>query len=119
MTWQKSYNQDRFSKVLIPNIIISIIFMIIIVLVNRSSLKYNYSLIRSYENYYMDRKKIRRIYRMFTFYQYIICFVCILVSNSIYSEFSYLINIYSCINWGIIIVPLVISHFIYGRKESR
>lgn len=119
LVWTRSYNSKRYIQVLLPNIIISCLFSIVLVLINRNALKYNYTLLKSYGDYYMDRKKIRRIYRLFTFYQYILVVVLVLIINTAISTFAYVTNSYIILNSAIMVLPLAFTHYKIRKKRKE
>ena len=116
--WMKNYNFERYVQVLLPNLFVSIVVAVILLLVNRNALKYNYMLLRSYGDYYVDRKRIQRIYRWFTFYQYFLCIAIELIINSFVSPFAFISNSIVIINSLVIVLPLILSHYVFGRGEA-
>jgi len=105
-SWVKGFNSDLINRMLLVNILFSAVIGISLMVLSKN----NYLLIKQriydYENYYIDRRKIKTIFTLFSIIQYCAILILSLVLN-------YLINSFSNISYFIVIVNvIVVSIFI-------
>lgn len=115
--WGTSYNNDRFIEMLIANTVVSVIVSIISFVVNRNSIKYNYNTIKNYENYFIDKKRIRRSFRRMCICQYCLIVAVFLVLNAGWCAYHRVENTLLCIDSCLILLPQLWLHYIFGRRK--
>lgn len=106
IVWAKTYNINQLAKLLFVNVIVSLLLAVAMYFVNRNSLKYNVQLIWDYENYYINKKKIQRVYRGVLLGEYLVLALVLLAINCFFSEYSFLTNYYLIVDAVIIFAPI-------------
>lgn len=114
--WIRNYNNSIFTKFLIIDVIISVIMATVFFLINKKTISYNRKLIVEFENYYIDRKHIKTLYRGLALTLYFLIFLAVLLAN-FFLEYTSILNAYLITSFVIIILPLIFSYF--GISEHR
>lgn len=112
----KTYNMQKFNEVLVPNLIIAPILAVAFVFINHFAIRYNYTMLWDYGNYYINRKKMRIIYNIVSFSIYLLLVGIAVLVNSLCTPYYYLSNWYLLIDSSIILIPLFVSYFIRKGK---
>ena len=99
-------------------IIFSIILSVSFVIINMQSANYNKKVLQDFGDYYINRRKIFNLYRIFTFISYLSVTFLALAMNSIFSGYAYMSNWYIVISSAIILIPTTISLFVKKKNKS-
>ena len=116
VVWAKTFNTKRFIDVLIPNLIIAVILSIAFIIINHYAIKYNFSLLWDYGNYYINRNKMKLIYCVLSLSLYLLIALLAIILNYLISPYAYMSSWYLIIDSCITLVPLGISYFIKKGK---
>lgn len=119
LVWAKDYNNNRIIQILIPNLIVASIMSIGIVFINMKSVKLNYYQLQVYGNYYINRRRLKLLYVLFSSLEYIFVALIVYFSNFLFSQFGYISNYYILFNSIILIVPLVLIHIFFLTKADN
>lgn len=112
--WTKEFNSDVINKIFRTSILFSIIISLSLFYISKNQLNINITRILDYENYYIDKKKIKRIYLISSLFQYISILIISMIIIS-FSSFSFIINNIILVN----IVILFIPAFVYSTWRLR
>ena len=107
LVWRKTYNGSLLMKIFIVNIGISLLLSVALFFVNRNATKYNLQFIWDYENYYVNRRKLQRLYRWILAGEYIaLCFLLFTI-NCWLSQYSFITKYYLITDAAIIFLPII------------
>ena len=118
VVWQRTYNMSIFMEWITAIIIFSIILSVSFVIINMQSANYNKKVLQDFGDYYINRRKIFNLYRIFTFISYLSVTFLALAMNSIFSGYAYMSNWYIVISSAIILIPTTISLFVKKKNKS-
>lgn len=105
--FKKQYNIDFVRKDVLPaGMIISLFFGVIIMVIKRTQMQTEVSVIKDYANYYLAKKQTLRFYILLSIVQIGIAVACGLIFNAIYSS-------YNSVNWYILVLDGIIAHIPY------
>lgn len=114
--WIKQYNQDFMLRSIYPfNLILSVIWSIIIVIIKNRKMKLDKPVLHDYANYYVDREKVRQIYLVNVIIQFCLLIGISIIANTIYSKYAYAGNWVLLLDGVIIFGPTVFWSF-WRRK---
>lgn len=116
---RSAYISKIFVNELIPNIVVSIIFSIAFLFINRQAHMYNTKILEDFGNYYINKKKLFTIYKAAITAVFLIASVGCIIFNSLYSEFAYLSNLLLAADASILLIPQMLYLWIKKGDKER
>lgn len=115
----RNYNNIVFWKSFILCFVISLFMSIIFFFMNKRTIEYNRKLIYELENYYIDRKSIKFLYRLLAFMIFVVIYLAILITN-LFIQYTLYLNILASVCFVVIMVPLILSYlwFMSTRRNN-
>lgn len=112
-TWVKGFNSTFINKILFINGLFASLIGIMLIILCKNQYNINKQKIFDYENYYIDRRKIKNLYISFSVLQYIFILAICIFLNHLMNSFYYVSDIIIIINI-ILISVAVLSYLIYS-----
>ena len=116
---KNAHNSKIFVNELIPNIVVSVIFSIAFLFINRQAHMYNTKILEDFGNYYINKKKLFTIYKAAITAVFLIASVGCIIFNSFYSEFAYLSNLLLAADASILLIPQMLYLWIKKGDKAR
>jgi ABC-type multidrug transport system ATPase subunit len=120
-SWVKEFNSSFVMKITRMNVIFAVIIGIALMIINGNQYALSKKRILDYENYYIKKKSIKRVYVSFIAFQYAIILIVSVIINNLLNSFSYASDFITIIN-VLVISLFVISYsivVIYHNKSKK
>lgn len=110
--WIRQHNIDFVLHSVCPmNLILAVLFGIIMLLVRSKQIKLDQEILRDYRNYYLERGKTKRLYKISIIIQSGLAISIALLANVLYSNLSYASNYILLVDGLLIFVPSILFSF--------